>query len=397
MKKAGKKTESPALRILGVMTGTSCDGLDAACIEISGSGWSPLWSSSCAYPRSLRERVLSLQKEKTRAPIQEWLALHSDLGNWYGTTLQKMIRKQKLRPDVIANHGQTLAHFPSMGKSSATLQLGDPTRIANLTGLTVVSHFRDGDIAAGGQGAPLVPLFHQLLAEHLGGPDEGISIHNIGGISNLTYIGPVIQGERPVLAFDTGPGNIWIDAATEVATKGKQKIDRGGKIAASGQIDIAAVRRLLKHPYFALRAPKSTGRDDFPISAFLSRVRAKDASLVATATALTVESIGQAYEKEILKRGLPLSKIFFCGGGAKNPTLTGWISDRLPGVEVLSLEDSGLDPQLIEAQAFAYFGFLSLLGRPLGGDWTGARGFGPPGMITPGMNWAEVCARVMRS
>lgn len=385
------KTKSePRIRILGVMTGTSCDGLDASCIEIGPTGWSPLWSESTSYPKGLRDEVLELQKSDTRAPIQKWLGLHAELGNWYGKTLKKWITQHSPQPDVIANHGQTLAHFPLMGKRSGTLQLGDPTRIAHATGLTVVSHFRDGDLAAGGQGAPLVPAFHRLLSHFLSDDDEGISIHNIGGISNLTYIGPSKNHERSLLAFDTGPGNIWIDAAAEIASQGKLKMDREGRLALKGNIDIPAVKKILKHPYFLKKAPKSTGRDDFPLSYFLSKVSARNESLVATATAITVESIGRAYEDAIFKKKLPLSKIFICGGGAKNPVLLNWLSDRLPKVEFLELTHSGLDPQLIESQAFAYFGFLSLLGQPLGGNWTGAKGFGPPGQITPGKNWIEV-------
>lgn len=156
-----KKLKSQAnIRILGVMTGTSCDGLDAACIEITPSSWQPLWSETASYPLALRKRVLKFQEQDTQVPIREWLALHADLGNWYGKTLHQFINKySKHKPDAIANHGQTLAHFPFMGQRSSTLQLGNSARIACATGLTVISGFRDGDLAAGGQGAPLVPLF----------------------------------------------------------------------------------------------------------------------------------------------------------------------------------------------------------------------------------------------
>lgn len=372
------------------MTGTSCDGLDAACIEIGPSGWRPLWSESIDYPEKLRKTVLTLQKTDTRVPISQWLSLHAELGNWYGSVLKKLILRHRQKPDVIANHGQTVAHFPLMGKRSSTLQLGEPTRIAYTTGLTVLSRFREGDLAAGGQGAPLVPRFHQLLADELGSKEEGISIHNLGGISNLTYLGPKTGQKRPILAFDTGPGNIWIDGATEKVTQGKQKLDRHGRLANQGRIDHTCVNELLKHPYFKKKLPKSTGRDDFPISLFLSQARAQGADLVATATAITVESIGRAYEDFVLKKGLPLSKIYLCGGGAKNPTLVRWLQARINGIQVLDLTHSGLDPQFIEAQAFAYFGYLSLLGLPLGGAWTGAKGFGPGGQLTPGQNWAKV-------
>jgi anhydro-N-acetylmuramic acid kinase len=213
----------------------------------------------------------------------------------------------------------------------------------------------------------------------------GIAIHNIGGISNLTYIGP-----NQTIAFDTGPGNCWIDAATELATRGKSKFDRGGKLAREGQVDAKAVDAVLKNTYFKKAPPKSTGRDDFPFELLKSKTRSKGADLVATATAVTAESIAQAYEKFILEKQLPLKAVYITGGGAKNPALMDGLKNYLAPIEVLTLEEAGFDPQLVEAQAFAYFGFLSLLGQPVSGSWTGAQGFAPPGRITPGENWTEV-------
>lgn len=367
------------------MTGTSCDGLDAACIEISAEGWRPLWAKSSPYPKPLRERVLKMQLPGTRVGLREFLDLNARLGEWYGSSVAKLIRANDPAPDVIANHGQTVAHFPD-AKPATTLQIGDPVRIAQATGVTVVSNFREGDMAAGGKGAPLVPLFHSLIAQRLPGGDSGIAIHNLGGISNLTYVSP--KGD--VLAFDTGPGNIWIDAAATSATRGKSLMDRNGALAGRGRIDTGAVVSVLKHPYFSRPAPKATGRDDFPFSYLTGKSRAKGADLVSTATAVTVESIARAYERFILSRGLPLDSIYLCGGGANNPVLVEWLQGRMPGVNFGQLSDHGLDARWIEAQAFAVYGFLSLKGAPLGGEWTGARGFGPPGHIVPGSNWNTV-------
>lgn len=379
------------IRVLGMMTGTSCDGLDAACLEFDQDGWQPCWEDSTPYPPKLRKRVIELQKPSTRFSLRELYDLHAQLGDWYGKAAKAICARHKIKPHLIANHGQTIGHFPAPSRKGTTVQLGDPSRISYATGLTVISHFRDGDIAAGGQGAPLVPLFHRFIASRLAKAGEGIAIHNIGGISNLTYISP--QATRAPLAFDTGPGNIWIDLAAEEATQGRQAMDRGGRLAERGVIDIPAVTKILKHPYFARRGPKSTGRDDFPFELLLKTTRARDESLVATATAVTVESIGRAYEREILDRGLPLSRVFVCGGGARNPVLMRWLSERLEGLEFADLQSFGLDPQYIEAQAFAVFGYLSLRGTPLGGEWTGVnpkRDFAPPGQITPGKNWAEI-------
>ena len=381
-----------AIRVLGVMTGTSCDGLDAACIEIDGTGWAPLWGDSRPYPPRLRHEVLALQEPGNKIGAYSWLELHRRLGEWYGREIQAMLTQKRRHgelPDVIANHGQTIAHFPASGHRGSTLQMGDPTRIAYATGLTVVSNFREGDMAAGGQGAPLVPLFHRLLAHSLGKPSAGISIHNIGGISNLTYIGP----KGRVLAFDTGPGNIWIDAAAQIVSRGRLKMDLDGRFASQAEPDRKAVERLLKHAYFSRAAPKSTGRDEFVFDLLLKATPFRDASLVATATAVTVESIGRSYEQTVIRKRLPLKHIFLCGGGARNPALMSGIQARLPDVAVATVESLGLDSQMLEAQAFAFFGFLSLLGQPLGGSWTGARGFGPPGHVVPGGNWTEVLSK----
>ena len=373
------------------MTGTSCDGLDASCLEFDSEGWKSLWSSSAPYPAPLRKRVLSIQEPKSRHSLSEVQALHRDLGDWYAKVLVRLLKNRPA--DVIANHGQTIGHFPAEhGSSGVTLQSGDPTRIVAATGLTCVSHFRDGDMAVGGQGAPLVPLFHQLLADKFGGAEQGLAIHNIGGISNLTYLGPGDQ----VIAFDTGPGNAWIDAAISLATRGKQKIDKGGKTARGAEPDPKAIEACLNHRFFSKKPPKSTGRDDFPFQLLLSKTRKRDSSLVASATWITIESIARAYERFILAQELPLERIVVCGGGAKNSYVLKGLQMRLPEIKVESMKDAGWDPQAVESQAFAYFGFLSLLGMPIGGPWTGAKKFGPPGQITPGRNWTELLDKLTK-
>jgi anhydro-N-acetylmuramic acid kinase len=376
-------TTARPLRVLGVMTGTSCDGMDGACVEIGASKWRPLWSETAPYPASLRERVLAMQNPRAKLTTRELLELDRDLGAWYGSVLARWTqgRPSAQRPQVIANHGQTVAHFPAPRARGTTLQIGDATRVAQATGLTVVSGLRDGDMAAGGEGAPLLPLFHRRMA----GVDTGVAIHNLGGISNFSYID---RGDLK-LAFDTGPANLWIDAAVTRMKGGN--FDRDGRLAARGEVDARAVRRVIKeHFFFAKKPPKSTGRDDYPFEYLLKRTRARGADLVATATAITASSIAEAYRRHVLARGWPLQRILFCGGGALNPTLLAWVQTLLPETRVSTTRDVGVDPMLVEAQGFAYFGYLSLTGLPLGGAWTGARGFGPPGQITPGENWDAV-------
>jgi anhydro-N-acetylmuramic acid kinase len=362
-------------------------------LEIDASGWAPAWEASVPYPRALRERVLTIQTPGAERGLETLLELDRDLGEWYGTTLAKILRSKRRPADVIANHGQTVAHHPAPDGMGVTLQLGDPTRIARATGLTVIAEFRKGDMAAGGEGAPLLPLFHKLLSAHLDRLGQGLSIHNLGGISNLTYIAPK-GSPQDVLAFDTGPANIWIDAAAELATAGRKKIDEDGKLAARGKIDIPGVRRALNHPYFKKQVPKSTGRDDFPFELLLAATRARGADLVATATAVTVESIGLAYEAWIIGKRRPLGAILLCGGGARNPVLVGWLQDRLSGVPVEPIESVGLSGKVIEAQGFALFGYLALNGKPLGGSWTGVKEFGPPAHIVPGKNWSAVLEKL---
>jgi anhydro-N-acetylmuramic acid kinase len=379
------------MKILGVMTGTSCDGMDAACAEFSRNGWESLWTKSAPYPRALRDRVLSAQLPNSKLSLREWGELHRDLGIWIARTLQKILGKTPphLRPQAIASHGQTVAHFPAANKQGFTIQLADPSRIAELTGLTVISNFRDGDMAAGGEGAPLAPRFHKLIA----GSRTGISIHNLGGISNLTYLGP----KNLILAFDTGPANLWIDAATELITRGKQKFDRNGALGRTAQFDGSAVEAVLHDQFFRRRPPKSTGRDDFPFRKLLQTTSVRDAGLVATATAITVKSIARAYSDFILKKNLPLDTIYFTGGGARNSFLIESLRKHLPGIRIAQLTELGVDPYYLEANAFAYFGCLALRGHAVGGHWTGVCDWAPPARVIPGRNWSQIVRRLARA
>jgi anhydro-N-acetylmuramic acid kinase len=377
------------ITIAGVMTGTSCDGIDIAAIEFDPESWTPKWEASLPYPAKLRDRVFKLQKPGAKTTIEEIFAIDAEIGDWIGETITTLIEDLSAdeRPSAVAIHGQTVAHHPKRKPLGFTVQLGDPTRVAEKSGRTVISHFRQGDMAAEGEGAPLVPLYHYLLSSVLPGGPEGISIHNLGGISNFTYIDP----RGAILACDTGPANVWIDAAIERVSKGKKKFDDSGKTALSGKVDVGTVKKLLKHPFLKRAAPKSTGRDDFPPELFFkTATKPKGADLVATATAFTVESIAQAYERFILNERRALSVVYLCGGGAKNEAIRFWLADRLPGIEIRTMEEQGFDSRYIEAQAFAFLGYRSLLGLQVGGRWTGANRFGPPGQITPGRNWMDV-------
>ncbi len=375
------------LHILGVMTGTSCDGLDAACVEFSPDSWEPSWSFQVEFPKKLRQRVHAIQQPDTQMTLKELLVLDRDLSLWYAEAIRLVCQRRPV--DVIANHGQTIAHHPSEG---VTLQLGNPAWVVKKTGLTCVSHFREGDIAGGGQGAPMVPRFHRLLAHSFFGEATGVAIHNLGGISNFTYFG---KGGS-IVAADTGPGNAWIDAATSLATKGKHSFDAGGALAMKGEPDSNAILRVLKDPYFRKALPKTTGRDDFPFEKLMAATKSRGADLVATAAWITIESIARCYAENILEKKLPLHTVLLCGGGTKNVALLEGLRARLPGIEVHSIEEAGWDPQLVEAQAFGYLGMLSLMGDSLGGKWTGADDHAPAGWITPGRNWPHVSRMISR-
>lgn len=391
------------LVILGVMTGTSCDALDAACVrfEPAANSGAPrfklLWTGSVAYPVPLRDSVLQHQAPGARLPIESWLALHRSLGDWYGTAITRLIRSKKGPAiDLVANHGQTVAHFPP----TSTLQLGEPASIAFKTGLTVASDFRWGDVCAGGQGAPLVPGFHQLVAQGLGLSRKGISIHNLGGISNLTYPSPERSRGGP-LAWDTGPANLWIDAVVRERSGGKLQFDDSGRMGTRGRVDEGVVKKLLAHPFFELSPPKSTGRDAFSESdalACVAGLATEDA--VASVTRATAVSIVRDYRRHILEAGRKLSAIYFCGGGSRNGALLAAIEDEFNRmgnpVAIHTTAKLGLDPQSMEAIAFAFLGYRAAMGLALGGSWTGAAPGAPPAKLTPGKNWKRLVLKLSR-
>ena len=402
------------LVVAGVMTGTSCDAIDVSVLAFSEKRdrngnfcWRVLSNSSAPYPKHLRRQVLRVQEPGFQLALRDLLVLERQVGESIGKAVARILKSQGNAVDAVAVHGQTIAHHPAprgrAGVGGLTLQIGSPESVALATGITVVSHFRDGDIIVGGQGAPLVPLFHlEWVVGHLGKDwlRRGISIHNIGGISNLTYLGP---GNR-VLAFDTGPGNTWIDEATRKATRGRLQFDRNGRIASSADPCKPAVATLLRDSFLRMAPPKSTGRDQYPYDRFqiaFSNLRPSPAEVVSTATEFTAASIEDAYRRFILKRGLPLSRVLICGGGALNPELMRRIQARmsLHGVGVTSfgaLSQGTLesDPQFMEAQAFALLGLRCLRGLPVGGSWTGSNSFAPPGRITPGLNFSKLISKL---
>jgi len=291
------------------------------------------------------------------------------LGHLYADAVATLLHRAGIRPErvaVIGCHGQTVRHLPhpesSLGREvRATMQLGDAATLAERTGITVVSNFRARDIAAGGQGAPLVPLFDFLF---LADRNIGRIALNIGGIANVTLL-PPSAAQEDVIAFDTGPGNILIDLLAARITSGAQFLDRDGDIAATGSVDESLLGELLEHPYLKKEPPKSTGREEFG-EAFLDTVSAggtTGSDLIATLTAFSAHSIAHGIER-FRPRGARLQEIVVSGGGVHNKTLMRMLQERLSGMVLRPIAEFGIDPDFKEAIAFAVIADRTLRGLP---------------------------------
>jgi len=378
--------------IVGLMSGTSLDGVDAALVEIEGEGVEDIrfrlehWVT-VPYDEARREAI---HGAILAGSAEKLCALHADLGEWFAEAVVRVCEEAGVPRDRVAavgSHGQTVWHRPpTEGRRGSTLQLGDPATLAERTGIDVVSDFRTRDMAAGGQGAPLVPWVDRVLFSL---PDRARALQNIGGIGNVTWVPPRGSGES-AFAFDTGPGNALIDAAVEIATGGRLTFDRDGRLAAQGRVDEALLEELLGHPYFAAEPPRSTGREEFG-RPFVERLVAATApegdqdwlDLVATLTELTARSIADSYTRWILPRGV--DQVVVTGGGARNPTLVRRIRTLLDPLEVSGGEVLGLDPECKEAVAFAVLAWANLRGIPANVPAaTGAAGPRVLGSLTPG-------------
>lgn len=375
---------------MGLMAGTSGDGIDAACVRIEGSGDSMavrfLWHRHKPFPPSLRRRVLAaMAPAVTRT---EALArLHADLGDAFAQAASAAIHEadRSERPSLIGLAGQTVCHLPHARPGrTVTLQLGEAARVAAATGLATVADFRQSDVAAGGQGAPLVPWTDWVLFRS---DRVARAVQNIGGIGNVTWLPPGADA-GDVIAFDTGPGNMIIDALVAQVSGGRQRMDRDGVRAARGRVLNDVLAAWLRHPFFKHRPPKSTGRETFG-QAFLEaegkRLEAAGAPTddwIATATALTVRSVARAYRRFLpgfpeghitgtrqegtrgKHGGREPAEVIVGGGGARNPTLMAMLSAELPGVVVRPVTALGIPAQAKEAVSFAMLAAACVDGVP---------------------------------
>jgi anhydro-N-acetylmuramic acid kinase len=366
--------------VAGVMSGTSADGINVALVRIgeardSGSRERPVPSAGrraikllghteYSYPPKVRAAVLSAMNA-AHARVADLSRLNFLLGELYANAVLAAQRQLRVKADLIGCHGQTLYHQgdlqPYLGrKVAATWQTGEAAVIAARIGVPVVSDFRPADMAAGGKGAPLVPYLDYLLFRD---PTIGRIVQNIGGIANLTAI-PAGADARRVFAFDTGPGNMVIDAVTEALFG--QAFDRGGKIAASGEVLEFVLEQSLRHKFFRAKPPKTAGREEFGrefVREFLRACgTARKQDIVATATALTARSIADAVRRFVtLKSGAKRSfhEMILSGGGVRNATLVRMLSEELAprGIRLRFSDEFGLPSEAKEAAAFAVLAY----------------------------------------
>ncbi len=344
--------------IAGLMSGTSADGVDVVLVRESGEKFSLVAHHFRPYSKDLREMVFNaMNNEKSNVSLI--CQLNFLLGKEFAIAIREVMDRTGIKPELVASHGQTIFHIPRLDPSKgwnvkSTLQIGEAAVIAEEIGVPVVSDFRVRDVAAGGEGAPLVPFADYILFKNYG---KSVSLHNIGGISNLTYI-PREASENDVIAFDTGPGNVLIDIL--IMKLFKKAFDRDGEIAARGHVHFDVVEKLLGHPYFSAPPPKSTGRELFN-EEFLRGIELPPEDFVATITFFTAKTIEIAYRKFIIPHGL--DEILIAGGGAYNRTLMKWIKDLLAEIPIYTFEEKGLNSKAREPMAFAILGFYAFRNR----------------------------------
>jgi anhydro-N-acetylmuramic acid kinase len=412
------------------MSGTSADGVDAALVEIHGADlgerrFHVTSGTACGaeaakgdgedlgeprielgrvvfkripYAADLRARVLAMARQGA-ASVDEVCRMNFVLGEVFAEAALEVIEAAGLTPediDLIGSHGQTVYHIPEFEtccgvRTRSTLQIGESAVIAERTGITTVADFRVRDVAAGGQGAPLVPYADYVLFRDA---RRSRIIQNIGGIANLTALRAGCSlGD--VFAFDTGPGNMVIDGVVSIITEGRQAFDRDGRMAASGHVNAELLAWALSHPFFEKDPPKTTGREEFGAQYAEEMMKRSTAlavpseDVVATATALTAESIAASYARWVIpKWGRGVDEVIVGGGGAFNPTLLAMLRRRLPGVTVLTHEDVGISSDAKEAIAFAILACETVWGRRTNVPGaTGARRRVVLGKIVPGRAW----------
>ncbi|MCC8434975.1 anhydro-N-acetylmuramic acid kinase [Brevibacillus sp. M2.1A] len=369
--------------LIGLMSGTSLDGIDAALVEIRTDEQGEIENVTLRdffympYSDDLREWVMNLCSVET-ARVDQLTAVHYGLSEWYAYAVQQLLQKAGVTTaevDAVCMHGQTIWHvagrtpFPGpqgMTQVRASLQIGELSTLAERTDIPVVGNFRARDLAADGEGAPLVPYADYILFRH---PQKGRLLQNIGGIANVTLL-PASAAIDQVVAFDTGPGNMIMDQIVQLMTNGQMRYDEGGKLAANGTVSSVLLEKWLKDPYYQIKPPKSTGREVYG-RAFAqelfhdaNQIGISQTDLLATVTALTATTIANAYMQFVLPT-TKVEEVIVSGGGAHNQTLLSMLQRQLPtGMTVMTAQQFGMPDDAKEAVAFAILGHETLMGRP---------------------------------
>jgi anhydro-N-acetylmuramic acid kinase len=376
--------------VVGLMSGTSVDGIDAAVVDITHHD-DTLRASLLGYVESsfdepLRQRIHALFSP-AESRIDEVCEVNVLLGEAFAAAAARALRLAGVQADLVASHGQTVWHQVAYGHTRSTLQLGEPSVIAERLGVTVVADFRPRDMAAGGQGAPLASWGDALL---FGDRQLSRAVQNIGGIGNVTWVPPGGHWEA-MLAFDTGPGNALIDHAAWRLSGGMQRFDADGAMAAAGRVQDGLLAELLGNAYFRLQPPKSTGRELFGvqlIDPFIDRCLERGlptSDILATLTAFTAHSIADQYRRFL--PGRP-DEVVVGGGGSRNPVLMRLLSQLLDPSQMRLHEDFGLPSLGREAVYFALMGYEALHGRPnTVPGCTGATHAVVMGKLIPGDNY----------
>ncbi len=395
---------SRSMKIIGLMSGTSADGVDAALVEIGRGDDRPairvLGYETLPYPAGLRERILAVA---SGGSTEEVCHLDAYLGELFADAAGQVARQAGVslaEVDLVGSHGQTIHHLPAPRQEGAhavrsTLQIGEGAVIAERTGITTIADFRPRDVAAGGEGAPLTPIVHHAL---FACPDRGRVVLNLGGIANVTVL-PAGGDPSVVTGFDTGPGNVLLDEFVRSTGLSPAGYDEDGRLASAGQVRTDLLEELLRHPFIRRTPPKSTGREAFGpsfVKMFRARLRAMgagDVDGVATLAAFTVAAVVQNLRDFVLPK-FEVHEIVVTGGGARNSHLMRRLGESLPEIAVCTSDAIGVPARALEAVAFAWLAYLTATGQP--GNLpavTGARGARILGCIVPGRGYRTITGR----
>ncbi|WP_099159824.1 anhydro-N-acetylmuramic acid kinase [Virgibacillus ndiopensis] len=358
---------------IGLMSGTSLDGIDAVLVEIDGMGGNVdvkiIESLTRQYSDKVRMEIMDICSPET-ATLPKISSMNMYLGKEFGDIVNELVKKANLsNEDVhfISSHGQTIYHQPFQGKNefdvAGTLQIGDISMLSEATGIAVVGDFRTADMAANGQGAPLVSFVDYLLFNN---PNKSRAIQNIGGIGNVTYV-PKNSSSDVTQSFDTGPGNMVIDEVVFRITNGELTYDKDGEIAKKGRINQQLLEKLMSNKYFNITPPKTTGRElfgrRFVDTIFEEYGNLSSEDLVSTISEWTALSIAYSYKHFLEEKGYVIDEVIVGGGGSYNPYLIGRLKHHLPNMNVYRHEDFGISSDLKEAMAFAVLGYQCIKGK----------------------------------